>query len=243
MQRLFPSVRRLLLENPAISATSILGTGPKGTVTKGDVLAALAAGPAGPAAGAEQSRAAQAAGPAPPRPASVPADHKAGSTTFADAQFTEEAPSNIRKARLSLKHFAFAYPNHWVSALDTSACISRLCAWWVVWLASGVPRATRETRCASELGKSFHVSFSSLSQIIAARLMESKLNSPHMYISRDIVLNEVLALRKHLAATGVKARLPSARLRPEAVVVVPRSERHTARLFWVPHSALVAFLI
>ena len=88
---MFPSVRRLLSENPTLSFASISATGPKGTVTKGDVLAALAR-PAAAASPAAQARSQSAA-------AAPAVKHENAVSSFGEAQFTEEAPSGIRKAR------------------------------------------------------------------------------------------------------------------------------------------------
>ena len=87
-QRMWPSVRRLLAQHPSLA---VVATGPKGMVTKGDVIAALEGGsamaPAAAAAAAAAAPQAAAAQAAAQKPAASPMG------------YTEEAPSNVRKAR------------------------------------------------------------------------------------------------------------------------------------------------
>lgn len=100
--RVFPSVRRLLAENPGLDIARLVATGPKGTLTKADIIEALANGPpkAVPAAREAPTAASTAtAQKAAAAPAKAPAQTPTPPAGFADATFTEETPTNIRKAR------------------------------------------------------------------------------------------------------------------------------------------------
>lgn len=106
--RVWPSVRRLLVENPGLDISTLSATGPKGTLTKGDVIAALSGGgsraaAAPPAVKASSSTAPSAAAAVKPAaaaaPAKAPAQSPAPLSGFGDATFSEETPTSVRKAR------------------------------------------------------------------------------------------------------------------------------------------------
>jgi pyruvate/2-oxoglutarate dehydrogenase complex dihydrolipoamide acyltransferase (E2) component len=116
--RVFPSVRRLLAENPGLDISRLVATGPKGTLTKADIIEALANGPPKAAPVAKEASKAASAALAPTTavaPAKAPAQSPTPPAGFADATFTEEAPANIRKARplfvCSLIHNSAIYSN------------------------------------------------------------------------------------------------------------------------------------
>ena len=57
-------------------------------------------------------------------------------------------------------------------------------------------------------------------QIIASRLLDSKLNSPHVYVSRDVPLDAALAYRKQLAAGGLKVSVNDLVVKAAALALV-----------------------
>ena len=66
-------------------------------------------------------------------------------------------------------------------------------------------------------------------KVIARRLLESKTTVPHMYASVDILLDDVLRMRKTLAAAGTKVSVNDCVLRAVALAL---SEVPAANAFW-----------
>ena len=66
-------------------------------------------------------------------------------------------------------------------------------------------------------------------KVIARRLLESKTTVPHMYASIDIVLDNVLSMRKTLAAAGTKVSVNDCVLRAVALAL---EEVPAANAFW-----------
>lgn len=66
-------------------------------------------------------------------------------------------------------------------------------------------------------------------KIIARRLLESKTTVPHMYIAADVVLDKILAMRKSLAANGIKISVNDCVLRASALAL---EQVPAANSFW-----------
>ncbi len=66
-------------------------------------------------------------------------------------------------------------------------------------------------------------------KVIAKRLLESKTTVPHMYISADIVLDNIMEMRKKLAAQGVKVSVNDCVLRASALAL---EQVPSANAFW-----------
>lgn len=61
---------------------------------------------------------------------------------------------------------------------------------------------------------------SNIRKIIASRLLDSKLNSPHVYVSRDMTMDSVLALRKELASKSIKVSVNDLVVKAAALALV-----------------------
>lgn len=66
-------------------------------------------------------------------------------------------------------------------------------------------------------------------KVIAKRLLESKTTVPHMYISADIALDKIMAMRKSLAANGIKVSVNDCVLRAAALAL---EQVPSANAFW-----------
>lgn len=66
-------------------------------------------------------------------------------------------------------------------------------------------------------------------KVIAKRLLESKTTVPHMYVTADIVLDNVMAMRKKLSANGLKISVNDCVLRAAALAL---EEVPSANAYW-----------
>ena len=83
---------------------------------------------------------------------------------------------------------------------------------------------------ADEEGPEFiDIPTTNMRKVIAKRLLESKTTVPHMYVSADIVLDNVIAMRKKLAANGVKVSVNDCVLRAAALAL---EQVPSANAFW-----------
>jgi len=87
-----PAALRLLHENPHINALTIKGTGPKGRVLKGDVLAAIAAAPPPPSSSQ-------------PHVAAAPAKAKAANANAGAGKAAGAAVAQVRRAALAARAY------------------------------------------------------------------------------------------------------------------------------------------
>lgn len=147
---------RILMELHALDPSSVAATGPKGIITKGDVLEAVSSG-----------------------------------VVRAPAQ-----PSPVVAAKEPESH-----------TVETVA----------------QPDTEEEEKDYVDIPTT------NMRKIIARRLLESKTTVPHMYIAADVVLDKILAMRKSLAANGIKISVNDCVLRASALAL---EQVPAANSFW-----------
>ncbi len=163
---------RILMEAHGMDVGRVVGTGPRGLVTKGDVLEAVEAG-SRPVAGA------------------------AGGATRVQ-------PGGGRAAEGGAQHGRNI-------------------------------QGTQHTHALAEGGDSVaapefvDIPTTNMRKVIARRLLESKTTVPHMYASIDISLDNVLSMRKRLAANGTKISVNDCVLRAVALAL---QEVPAANAYW-----------
>ena len=192
-----PTARKLAEQN-GIDLAAIAGTGPKGKITKGDVEAAIEAG-GGTATPA-------------PAPAPSPAAAPAAATASSGARvIASPLAKRIAEAKgINLASVNGSGPKGRIVKSDVENFTPPAAA-----AAAPVPAASAPAPAASasaavpEFGAPFEEEkLSNVRKVIARRLTESKQTVPHYYLTMDIVLDPLLALRKELNASlepdGVK---------------------------------------
>ncbi|XP_047330314.1 dihydrolipoyllysine-residue acetyltransferase component 1 of pyruvate dehydrogenase complex, mitochondrial isoform X2 [Impatiens glandulifera] len=122
--RISPAAKILITEH-GLDLSSVVATGPLGTLLKGDVLAAIKSGKASPKATSTEKK------PESPKPSSNPSSSESLVSGSHEADFEDFPNSQIRK-------------------------------------------------------------------VIAKRLLESKISTPHLYLSSDVILDPLLSFRKEL---------------------------------------------
>lgn len=161
---------RILMEAHGLDMARVVGTGPRGMVTKGDVLEAVEAG--------DEARHVQSVG---RKPADEGAQHG----------------QNMRDA----KHAQDAQHTHQDAGEGDSVAVPEF----------------------------VDIPTTNMRKVIARRLLESKTTVPHMYASIDISLDNVLSMRKRLAANGTKISVNDCVLRAVALAL---QEVPAANAYW-----------
>jgi len=182
-----PTARKLAEAN-GIDLGQITGTGPKGKITKGDVEAATDGGGGAPAADVAPS--ASAAPSAGDRVIASPLAKRIAEQKGVDLKGVSGSGPNGRIVKADVEGFATG---------AASAPASKVSA--------QTPSAPSTT--VPDFGAPFEEEkVSNVRKVIARRLTESKQTVPHYYLTMDIRLDPLLALRKELNASlepdGVK---------------------------------------
>ncbi|KAL4855223.1 Dihydrolipoyllysine-residue acetyltransferase component 1 of pyruvate dehydrogenase complex [Chlorella vulgaris] len=176
--RMGPAARSLLAES-GIPAGLVTPTGPRSIITKGDVLAAIAAGVKAPAAAA----------PPPPPPQQQQKQPEAAAPSRPAASPPAAAPQPA-----AAKQAAAAPPQP-------------------------APAGAGYTDIPN----------SQIRKIIAQRLLESKQTIPHLYVSADVDLDGVSALRAALKQQGVKVSVNDCVIKAAALAL---AEVPAANALW-----------
>lgn len=167
---------RLLLETSGIARSAVRGTGPRGMVTKGDVLQAIASRGEAPAAK-------DTASPQAPEPKAEPEVQPLAAQAAAPPKQAQQAlqqPDAVQRP-------PSPPPQQQRSAPAQSGT------------GGGVRRARRGS------GPEYvDIPNSQVRKIIAQRLLESKRSIPHLYLSAEVELEGVAALREALKKEGTK---------------------------------------
>ena len=186
-RRLAPAARHLA-ETHGLDVGAIAGTGRKGLVTKGDVLAALAGG-AGRRSGGAPVGAAACVGAA--APAAAPAAAVAAARAAPPAR--PPAPTRAAAAPAAPPAAAAAAAPARPAAAPGAAAVAAAAATPPPPPGGGGRRVRGHTDTPA----------TQIRKIIAARLTEAKGGIPHLYASSEVGLDAVLALRAQLKARGV----------------------------------------
>ena len=195
-----PTARKLA-EAHGIDLGALAGTGPKGRITKEDVEAAIASG-----------KGASAATPA-PAPASVPAPAPTPAASGARIIASPLAKRIAAGKGIDLAQVKGSGPNGRIIKADVEGFAPGAAAAPApapaAAASAAAPGSTPAAAPAGEGGAPFaEEKLSNVRKIIARRLTESKQTVPHFYLTIDIRLDPLLALRSQLNASlepdGVK---------------------------------------
>ncbi|GAA4038281.1 2-oxo acid dehydrogenase subunit E2 [Parerythrobacter jejuensis] len=178
-----PSAKKLAAET-GVDLASIAGTGPNGRITKGDVEeAAGGATASAPAASPE------------PAPAPSPA-----ATTSSDRIIASPLAKRIAEQKgVDLATVSGSGPNGRIVKADVENATPGAAA---PAKAAATATAPSAPATAPEFGAPYEEEkLSNVRKVIARRLTESKQTVPHYYLTMDINLDPLLALRKQLNAS------------------------------------------
>ncbi|WP_027442015.1 2-oxo acid dehydrogenase subunit E2 [Erythrobacter cryptus] len=199
-----PTARKLA-EAHGIDLAALAGTGPKGRITKEDVEAAIAGGK-----GVSAASAALAATPAPaPATAPAPAPVASGARIIASPLAKRIAADK----GIDLAQVKGSGPNGRIIKADVEAFAAGVAAAPAAAPAAAAsaaePAPAPAPASVGEGGAPFtEEKLSNVRKVIARRLTESKQTVPHFYLTIDIRLDPLLALRSQLNASlepdGVK---------------------------------------
>ncbi len=191
-----PTARKLAEIN-GIELASVSGTGPKGKITKGDVEAAIEAG--GGAA-------------ATPAPAPAPAASSPAPTASSGRVIASPLAKRIAKQKgFDLAAIAGTGPNGRVVKADVESFVPSAAPATAAAPAASAPAST--SAAASQPANEYDAPYATqklgnVRKVIARRLTQAKQDIPHIYLTVDIRLDPLLALRKQLNASleadGVK---------------------------------------
>ncbi len=188
-----PTARKLAEAN-GIDLSGISGTGPKGKITKGDVEAAIASGGAAPVSAAPKPA---------PAPASAPSS---GGRVLASPL----AKRMAEQKGIDLSTVSGSGPNGRIVKADVEgfdpASVSPPAA---ATSSAPAPASQAMSAPANEYDAPYEAEkLNNVRKVIARRLTEAKQQIPHIYLTVDVCLDPLLALRKQLNASleadGVK---------------------------------------
>ncbi|MEL7447200.1 MAG: 2-oxo acid dehydrogenase subunit E2 [Pseudomonadota bacterium] len=190
-----PTARKLA-ESKGMDLSAIAGTGPKGKITKGDVEAAIGDGDTsaiGPIPSPEPSPAPKPSRPSGDRIIASPLAKRIAEQKGVDLAQVSGTGPNGRIVKADVEAFDPA-------AIPAQAATS----------AASTPAAsTPAAQPDSEFDAPFEaIKLNNVRKVIARRLTEAKQEIPHIYLTVDVRLDELLKLRKQLNASleadGVK---------------------------------------
>ena len=184
-----------MAEASGIDLSTIEGTGPGGKITKEDVEAA--GGSAAPAA--EKADNAPPSSP-PSSPAPSPASTPAPATSGGDRIIASPLAKRIAEQKgLDLSQIAGSGPGGRIVKADVENAEPGKAA---PAKSMDTPAAPAKTPAESEFGAPYEEEkLSNVRKVIARRLTESKQQVPHYYLTIDVNLDPLLALRKQLNAS------------------------------------------
>ncbi|GJP40673.1 hypothetical protein CLOM_g327 [Closterium sp. NIES-68] len=170
MHKVVSPAARLLLAGSGVDPQSVQGSGPKGVVTKGDALAAIAAAARSAAAAAAAASA---------RSIATTAAAPAVSASAAAAPVAAPAPAPP--------------PSPAAAVAPTAAPVPPSAP-----APPPAPAAAAAPALGGAAGAFVDIPTTQIRRIIAQRLMESKWGSPHLYAESDADIDATLQLRKEL---------------------------------------------
>lgn len=187
-----PTARKLAEAN-GIDLAQIEGTGPKGKITKEDIEAAMGGGGAASVTGAR-----------PPQPAPEPAPAPALAASDGERIIASPLAKRIAGDKgIDLALVKGSGPNgrivkEDVESFEPSAAATSAPAPAAIPVATSAPAPTAAAP-ASEFDSPFEtVKLNNVRKVIARRLTEAKQTIPHIYLTVDVRLDPLLALRKQL---------------------------------------------